>query len=50
MKCLEEGLVLLEGIDEEIDTRAHGPLGIIATCTVKSAIYYWADAWKEVAV
>lgn len=28
----------------------HWPLKIIASCHVKSAIYNWADAWKEFAV
>jgi hypothetical protein len=49
-KYLEEGLVLLEGIDEDEDTRGHEPLEIIANSTVKTAIYNWADPWKEVEV
>jgi hypothetical protein len=49
-KYLEEGLVLLEGIDEDEGTRDHEPLEIIASSTVKSAMYNWADPWKEVAV
>jgi hypothetical protein len=44
-KYLEEGLLLLEGIDENEDTRGHGPLEIIFSSTVESAIYKWADPW-----
>jgi len=49
-KCLEEDLVLLEGIDEDEGTRGHDPLEIIASSTVKSAVCNWADPWKEDAV
>jgi len=49
-KCLEEGLVLLEGLDEDEDTRGYEPLETIASSTVKSAIYNRADPCKEAAV
>jgi hypothetical protein len=49
-KCLERGLMLLEGTDEGEGTRGNEPLEIIASSTVKSAIYNCADPWKEVAV
>jgi hypothetical protein len=49
-KCLAVGLVFLEGIDEDEGTKGHQPLEIIGSSTVKSAIYNWADPWKEVAV
>ena len=39
-----------EDIDGDADTRGHWPLEIIASCALKSAIYNWAGAWKEVAV
>jgi hypothetical protein len=43
-------LVFLGGIDEDEGTRGHQPLEIIASSTVKCAIYNWEDPWKEVAV
>jgi len=42
---LEEGLLLLEGMDENEDARGHGPLEIIVSSTVESAVYKWADRW-----
>lgn len=42
--------MFLEGIDEDEGTRGHEPLEIIASSIVKSAIYNWADPWKETAV
>lgn len=42
--------MLLEGMDEDEDARGYGTLENMESCNIKSAIYNWADAWKEVAV
>ena len=42
--------MLLEGMDENEDARGYGTLENMESCNIKSAIYNWADAWKEVAV